>query len=139
MTKNKFSIIFLGGILLLGLLLPGYDRGGSFANDNSSKSINDLLEYFSENFSVTNKSEKFFEMIGAIDGCGVNLNGFSIEIYKFDIKDQGQKTIIENAQQTHTMSIFGTTFPVLVNGSFVICSYTGHPERTKIIEIFEEF
>ena len=112
---------------------------GVLSYDNSSKSINNLLDYFSEIFTVSDKSEKLFGMIGAIDGCGIKLSGSRVEIYKYDIKDPGQKTIIENAIKTNTMIVMGFTFPVLVNGSFVITGYSGHPEKDKLIEIFKTF
>jgi hypothetical protein len=109
------------------------------SNDNSSKSINDLLDCFSKIFVLSDKSEKLFGLIGAIDGCGIKLNGSGIEIYKYDIKDPGQKTIIENAKKTNTMTMIGFTFPVLINGSFVIGGYSDHPDRDKVIEIFRTF
>jgi hypothetical protein len=108
-------------------------------SNNSHKSIDDLLEHISRSFSVSNKEGMWFQMIGAIDGCRVSVNGSSIEIYKFDINDPGQKTIVENAQRTNTMSMMGITFPVLVNGSFMIVNYTEHPERNNIIEVFRNF
>ena len=107
--------------------------------NNSHKSIDDLLDYFSGFFSVSNKEGMWFQMIGAIDGCRVNINDSSIEIYKFDINDPGQRTIIENALSTHTISIMGMTFPVLASGSFIITNYSLHPEMNRIMEIFREF
>jgi hypothetical protein len=109
------------------------------SNDNSSKSIDNLLEYFSKEFSVSDKIEMWFQMIGAIDGCVATLNGSSIEIYKFDNNDLGQKTILENAQKTHTLSVLGMTMPVLINGTFIIVNYADHPEKKKLIEAFEKF
>ena len=107
--------------------------------NNSHKSIDDLLEYFSNYFSVSDKEWMWFQIIGAIDGCRVNINDSSIEIYKFDINDPGQKIIIENALNTNTMSVMGMTFPALANGSFLIVNYTSHPDRNNLMEIFKNF
>jgi hypothetical protein len=117
--------------------IQSYRNNSLLINDNSSKSINDLLEYLSKYFTLSDRSEKFFGMIGAIDGCGIELNGSEIEIYKYDLKDPGQKTIIENAQKTNTMTVMGFTVPVLVNGTFIITNYSDHPEKNKLVEIFK--
>lgn len=38
-------------------------------------------------------------MVGAIDGCSINLDGSGVEIYKYDLTDPGQKTIINEAKK----------------------------------------
>ena len=45
------------------------------AQDNSSKTIDGLLDYFSQSFTVTDKSEVWYQMLLAADGCRVRVNG----------------------------------------------------------------
>ena len=132
MKKFKILSIFFFSFLLVVLF-------NSCNKDNSSKSIDDLIQYFSKNFQVSSKSEKLYQMIGAIDGCGIKINGNSVEIYKFDINDKGSKNILKNIESTNTFTVLGMTFPAIVNGSFVLSSYNNHPDKDKIIESFSNF
>jgi hypothetical protein len=49
-----------------------------------NKSINDLVSHFALNGFEGTKEAKLFQMIQAVDGCGLVGNDFSIEIYKFE-------------------------------------------------------
>ena len=137
MTIKNIRIKIIITALILCAFVAVCDKAS--AQDNSRKTIDDLLEHFSRYFSVSERSEMWFFIIGAIDGCYVRLNGYSIEIYKFDKNDPGQRAILENIQKTNTLNVLGMIHPVLINGSFIITSYTGHPEREKINRIFQEF
>jgi len=137
MKKNCSFVVMLVMVLAFGFLLLGCN--GKNGKDNSAKTLDDLLEFMSSDFSVTGKGAKAFAMVGAIDGCSVKLDGHIVEIYKYDLKDAGQKTIIDNAKKTNTLSMMTGAIPCVVNGTFVLIGYTNHPEKDKVVSSFQSF
>jgi hypothetical protein len=133
----KNNIITLLTVILLSIVFTGYSK--SEINDNSSKTIDDLIQFFSTDFKIDGKHEKYFAMVGAIDGCSINLDGSGVEIYKYDLTDPGQKTIINEAKNKNTLPCFGMALPCIVNGSFILVNYTSHPKKDKVIKKFKNF
>ncbi len=77
-------------ISLFLIILFIFSSCGNF-NGNKDKTIDELIEHLNENGVKGIKSEKFFTIIGAIDGCGYdneNNGNFSIEIYKYNDKSK---------------------------------------------------
>ncbi|MDD4923968.1 MAG: hypothetical protein PHF74_03935 [Dehalococcoidales bacterium] len=109
-------------------------------DENNIKSIDDLIIFFiSRGLSVEGKNEKNYQLIGAADGCGLIISGEAIEIYRYDLDDPGQNTIITNAKNSNTISFWGLTFPCYVNGSFLLVNYYDNLNKDAIIAAFTSF
>ena len=66
---------------------------------NNGEQINSLITHLNNNGFTGEKSEKSFEMIGAMDGVGYENEEFSIEIYQFeDPKDISKELSHRNGQ-----------------------------------------
>jgi hypothetical protein len=88
---------------------------------------------------VDNIDKQEYEMIGASDGYVFNLNDNSIEVYKYNITDKGQKAIFEKIEKEGMISPLGIMSSAQTNGSFIIVGYQDHPEKKKILECFHNF
>jgi hypothetical protein len=131
MKKTYLTFFFF---LLSVLVYPQISN-----KDNSSQSINDLLVYFSSDFTVSQWYNIPYHTLNAVHGCLVFLNGHRIELYKYNLMDPEQNSIVENAKKTGTIEYSGITIPAFVNGSFILLSYEDHPERKKVIDMFYNF
>jgi hypothetical protein len=110
-------------------------------SDNNDKTINDLITFFKLNgFEITKiEKEDSYTTYGASDGYSFFINGSSVVIYKYDITEKGQKTILDKVEKDGLLTAFGMSFPVQTNGCFVIHDYQEHPEKKKILEVFHKF
>lgn len=133
MKQMKLVLVSVLVVLAMGMVMS---CGGK---DNSKKSVDDLINHFEKNFTVSDKDTVFYQMLGAVDGCRIDLNGETVSIYKFDSKDSGGKTILANAKKTSTLSFMGMQMPVMVNGSFVIAEYESFPDKNKLKSVFSKF
>jgi len=64
-------------IALVTIFFLNACSGGDFTK-------NELINALSENGIQGTESEKFYQMLGAIDGFGLEGDGFLVEIYEFD-------------------------------------------------------
>jgi len=103
------------GIVMIAFTLLSCNNGNT-ENANSAEStdkteivkstevkngeqINALITHFNNNGFTGERSEKSFEMIGAIDGVGYENEDFRIEIYQFDApKDISKELTHRNGQ-----------------------------------------
>ncbi len=90
---------------------------------------------------ISNTTNKIGELIGATEGYSYSINGVDIEVYKFDENSSEEltKNNIKSAKEkgTITMPDFNNiTFNALYNKGLVLLSYEQHPDKDKIIEIF---
>jgi hypothetical protein len=137
MAKKSFFEAVLRTVGIPGLVLVFSLVLGSCAN--SEVGIDDLLQFMSNELKVSDMTAKQASAIGASDGYGVELDGSRVEIYKFDMKDEGQKTIINKTKKTNTLSILGSEIPVIVNGSFILFGYAQHPQKDKVVKSFKNY
>ena len=70
-------------LFTLGLTLLLLSTAFLGCTNNSNKSIDELIEKFDNQGFNGTRTNKYFSMVGAIDGCGYKNADFSIEIYKF--------------------------------------------------------
>ena len=139
--------IFIAGMAALGagavvatfaLRSRGVEAGPQ-DRDNNARSIDDLVKHFaSRGLSVGARSTKFYGMVGASDGAAVEILGDEVELYKYDLTDPGQRSIVGRARAEGTMTLIGTV-PVRVNGSFILAGYQDHAEKARILEAFQAF
>ena len=88
-----------------------------------------------EKYELGEREEKMAEFIGAKEGFALSVNNKNIEIYQFEKNDKKLKEITKNKE----FEIEGIAkIPVEVNGNFILIA-SEHPDKDKIIEIFNSF
>jgi hypothetical protein len=89
------------------------------------------------------KAEKIYpalaDMIKAEAGAVLILEGQRFEIYKYNMNIPEQREKIEKIRRNGEIVIVGFRHKALVNGSFMLLNYQGHPREADIIEAFENF
>lgn len=134
---NKFHNTFASVVLMLILSFVCIACGSS--KDNSKKTIEDLLEHFSKTFEVSDEDEIYYDMIGAIDGCRVDLDDETIVVLKFDVSDAGGKSLLKDIQSKNILKMGVLTFPAAVNGSFAVGYPSDFSEKDKLLKSFNSF
>ncbi|GMO53988.1 MAG: hypothetical protein Pg6C_20360 [Treponemataceae bacterium] len=126
-NANFFKVIAIGAIITAAFAACG---GGNIT------SIDGLLAFFKKSgIAVSNKETLMYQFVkGAKDGCRVELNGESVEIYKFDATVEEGKTILANAEKDGTFLIGTLKMSCLVKGPFIISTsslFGGLPQEAK--------
>ena len=100
-------------------LLISFIAFGVAACGSSSVSLDDYFEAVDSSGSrITNYRQKFFTMVGAIDGLGFNLDGERCEAYEFDLDTRSGKNALERAK---TDGLMGR--PVAVHKNLMVLCY----------------
>lgn len=113
-----------------------------FKEEKKDISIQDFKETLENNgMVITNTTNKMGALIGAVEGYGYTVNGVDIEIYKFDEKSNEDltKSNIKSAKEKGiiTMPDFNNmTFTAMYNKGLLLLNYEQHPNKDKIVEIF---
>lgn len=108
--------------------------------DNNNKSLNNLVVYLqAAGLPVGQQNTKQFAFIGAVDGCGLEIGGHEVEIYKFDTKNSSQEQILEKVKKEGTFTVMGFTVPAKVTGSFLILNYQENPHKDALLKAFIKF
>ncbi|WP_316568929.1 hypothetical protein [Neobacillus sp. YIM B06451] len=101
-----------------------------------SEGLADLISYFkSSGFTIGEVKEKAFEMLGAKDGFGIEINGHEVEFYEFDANAENLK----EAESKGTVSMDGISFPVLLNGNVILVHAQYHPDKENLINTFNNY
>ena len=113
-------------------------------NEVSKKTIGlaDVVQYFKDQgLSVGDVSTKAYDMMGAVDGFGLDVGGNQVELYMFDPEKANEETLknLDDAEKIGKFSAMGFSFPVVKNGNILLAGYEEHPEKDKIIEMFKSF
>ncbi len=95
----------------------------SCGNTNKNKTIDDLIGHFRENGFQGQKEKKLFQMVGAIDGCGIKGTNINVEIYKYNSS--------ENIPQM--LPIRNGNFGMMIHGD------SDSESNKKLIKIFKNF
>lgn len=104
--------------------------------------LTNVVDHFrSQGLSVGKITPKAYEMLGAIDGFGIEVEGEQIELYLFDLATADEDTLkqLDSARTFGKMSMSGITFPVIMNDGITLTRFDEHDEKDKIIEIFKIF
>jgi len=102
----------------------------------------DVLKYFQDNGLETGEViGKAYDMMGAVEGFGIIVNGEQIELYRIDLKTASEETKqnLESARSLGVYNMSGMSFPVVVNGNIILTRLSEHPEGDKIVEIFKNY
>ncbi|WP_059170509.1 hypothetical protein [Bacillus sp. FJAT-27445] len=101
-----------------------------------SEGLAELISYFkSSGFTIGEVKEKAFEMLGAKDGFGIEINGHEVEFYEFDVNAENLK----EAESKGTVSMDQISFPVLLNGSIILVHAQYHPDKESLINTFNNY
>ncbi|MYL53320.1 hypothetical protein GLW08_08205 [Pontibacillus yanchengensis] len=113
-------------VTLFGLFILGACSGGAA----ETKSLDGIEQHFKDvGLEVADeKQDKMFQMIGAKNGFGLDVEGTAIELYEFD-KGADQFKVIKEQEAMN-----GT--PVTLNGNLILLM---HGENKEVVEAFEEY
>ena len=109
---------------------------GKQEDEKKTDPLSDVVAYFESNgFTIGEKTAKAYEMVGAVDGFGIELNGANVEFYLYEPDSVDLKTIQEKAQY----NMEGFVFPAIANGNIVLMGHDEHPDKDKIEELFKNY
>jgi len=101
-----------------------------------------VLKYFEEHgLVIGDKTGKAFDMLGAVNGFGVEVNGQNIELYLYDLEKADDSTLesLESVKANGMMTMSGFSFSAKINGNLLLTAYDEHPDKDKIVELFSNF
>ena len=101
-----------------------------------------VVDYFKkQGLEVGEVTMKAFEMMGAVDGFGIDVEGEQIELYLFDPETANEETLanLEDARSVGKFSMSGFSFSVIMNGNILLTRYGEHSEKDRILEVFKQF
>ncbi len=126
--------------LILGLLTCFILASCATKIDNNHKTLIDLITYFDNNGL---KADKIYpalsDMIKADSGAVLMLEGQVFEVYKYNLNNPIQKARYDKIKESNHVLILGFNHRVVLNGSFMLLNYQGHPKEAQIVETFEKF
>ncbi len=106
-----------------------------------------VVEYFrAEGLEVGERSPRFYDMMGAAAGFGVEIEGEEVELYLFDPETASPDMLesLEIARETGKFDMMGFQMPAVINGNILMTglefgSFYQHPAKDEIIEIFMSY
>ncbi len=135
-------------MLIISLVLAAGLAACSNKIETDDRSIDDLISGFkTAGFKVTGSEyDNLYKkaggnsakLIGALDGRMVEIEGRTLEIYKFDLKNPEYRSLLNNVNANGVFRYNKVTVPARVNGSFLLIC-TGHPEKKKLERTFVSF
>lgn len=97
------------------------------------KHLNDLVTYFkNKGYKLDGKTDKYYTMIGAINGFGININGHSVELYEFDPNQKNP--ILDTVKESEELN----GAKAEVNGIFLLVEHDNGSEMDDIVKTFEK-
>lgn len=119
------------------------DKNNDTKNKSNKLSVEDFKsELIKNNFEITDEITKLGTLIGAKEvGYGYEINGAYIEIYEYDEKNSEEltKQNIKSAKENNVvkMPAFNNVeLPAIYHKGLLLISYEDHPNKDKILEIF---
>lgn len=146
--KGIITIIIVIALIVCAVLFIGGNKQKNEPTQESSSdpvkegiTINDFKDNLNnKGLNVTKETKKMGEMIGATEGCGYEINGKSVEVYKFDEKSTETLTVnnIEMAKTSGKIKMpdLNMEFKAIYNKGLVLINYEGHPNEKEIVEVF---
>lgn len=145
----KYILIFIMIIVILAIgIYFIINRGNNteMVSTNTTSLKEKTIEKFKtkleeDGLVIADTVEKSSTMIGATEGIGYEINGNVIEIYMFDENSTEEltKNNIKSAKSNGTISMpsfNNMTLKVKYNDGLCLVNYENHPNKEKIIEIF---
>ncbi len=106
-----------------------------------------LVEYFKDQgLEVGERSPRFYDMMGAVAGFGLDIMGEEVELYLFDPETAAPDVLksLQQVQETGKFDIMGFPMPAVVNGNILMTGLEfgtiyQHPAKEEIVEIFMNY
>ncbi len=106
------------------------------AQADVTNQLDALVGYFESNgYTIGEKTVKAYEMVEAVDGFGIEVNGENVEFYLYKPDSEALKGI----QSTGSYDMDGFVIPSLANGNIVMMAHDRHGEKDKIVETFNSY
>ena len=80
-----------------------------------------------------------YRAVLASDGIVSVVNGVQVEVYVYDQNDKIQNDKLEKIKKKGTINVLAVPVPAVVNGHFVMMTYSRHPDKYKVVEAFKSF
>ena len=110
---NSIAATAMGGALLV---LGACGTSSTFTLGDYYKDLE------AAGYVVSDKSEKLYQMVGAVDGAGFEVNGDSCEAYEFDLTTKSGQ---ESLNKVKEEGFLGFVFPETNRNLAVHCSGKG--------------
>ena len=153
MKRSIKFISVIAIIILLAITLTGCNANNveqqietnDFITKQEENNIS--IDYFIKkleeaNLKVDNKTKKYYQLIGANEGYGLEINNEFIEIYLFNVNSQDEltKSNIKSIKENGICvipSMDNLKAKAIFNKGLVLINYENHINRDKIVEIFK--
>jgi hypothetical protein len=103
--------------------------GEVFEPSPTSESIDELLEDMASSFTVGQREETYYQMVGAYDGTKVDVDGIKVEIYQY--KENQEELIYQTVDSFDTVDN-----RVISYGNFIILTHS--PDIAFMDSIIDE-
>lgn len=139
---KKFLIILL--LLIVSITLAGCEEEKNSINDindgnttveESTYTLSDFENDVKAKVNDIEKSEVYFQLIGAVDGFKLHSGDSRLEIYKYD-KNSSDYKLAEQNQQI-TMQDFGS-FDAIVKNGYALIIDEDFPNKQEIENLFNK-
>ena len=139
---KKFLIILL--LLIVSITLAGCEEEKNSINDinngnttveESTYTLSDFENDVKAKVNDIEKSEVYFQLIGAVDGFKLHSGDSRLEIYKYD-KNSSDYKLAEQHQQI-TMQDFGS-FDATVKNGYALIIDEDFPNKQEIENLFNK-
>lgn len=108
------------------------------SNDAQPKHLSDLVSYFkSQGYTIGDKTEKSYDLIGAKDGFAITLNGQQVEFYEFD--PNKSNPTLDKVKSNGTLEVMGFSSQAVANGNLILVGYDKVSDGDKIVKTFKDF
>ncbi len=108
--------------------------------EKDQRTLADLVRHYNEEGLKINEVKiTEFRAIGAQEGGRIYAGDEAFEVYKFDLSDEKVRKKFEEISERKTLVLLGRSFPILVNGTFILLNYQKHPRKYDVVRIFETF
>ncbi len=75
----------------------------------------------------------------ASNGIVSIIDGVHVEVYVYDQTNKVQAKKLEKIRKKGEIDILAVPFPAVVNGHFVLMTFSRHPDKYKVVEAFKSF
>lgn len=107
--------------------------------------INAFVDYLKKNgINVTSKESKSYQMVGAIDGTGLNVGDGQFEVYEYDTKNlKGNGKKYYNQAKNGSLEIMqGVKSNAIINKSLMMIAYNDDDDEAysaKLVKLFKKY
>jgi len=121
---------------ILGLTLGGC----ATLADNNQRSLREVITHLErEGLVISEIQATYYPVVMAEDGCALYIDGAKVEVYRYDVSKPKIRQKVEKIAATGKITICGIDFPAVVNGSFVMLTYSQHERVPDIVAAFRRF